>query len=1069
MGVLLAEGMNEPLVESALQGIAQGTALKNVSADNDKDLMFMAGSGYCEGVIGRFKETDVDFATAPATLARTFSSTKVAGAKAAAPPVPLKSRSRAGSATSTSSDKRTGDAENITSRIRKKSSAHDMTRSSSSSKNHTTVASGSTLDPSTAELVGPRKLTSEENLEDNSSGLTAAPVIPPRSSSRQSKGSVSQKQSSGVQSLVTKSSASSVNSLADPHGSSASFITNSLEIKSNELTSASLDQRSRPPSRKNSACRTTAPHQQSSEPVVPSHDDRGSTRQQRNSNSHNYQKQLELDHEHLEHNHYLSSVLEDIRSKTHEVLQKTGFSMSPTAGLYADRGSKELDMTVVQMPLPPDATAATSASEPTLPLNIKTTSSALASSTTSSVSFAISAPDVGNAMSGSTGTSVFSVRNDTSASSRSSRDDNGPLQSSPLSATSVASSPESSAHHSVFDRLKPWSTSERRQRSNSGPARHSDSSLQQKIEEHQVFRVQSPQLESIRVSRQRRPSETTSMTVNSVGTTYSCPPHDSLSAEHRGQAQVSRNRSKHWFGIGRRASAHAVEDTRKPHPLGHGIEGGIVARHLSSLLRDDEDGEDSDGQEEDEDLDLEGRKSGETPRLYINDFGFIYDLDDETIQGQDLTGNGSSVGASGPLGSTVSTMSEVERKKDIKKQKHNRENELKWIHAVTTLQADNVRKSSKYKKLARRGVPASVRGRVWLFLAKADLYRQPGLFEELCKRGSLPIHEVIERDIHRCYPDHVHFRDGMDGTGQQDLHAILKAYAHYKPSVGYCQGMGRLVGMMLMQMPVEDAFWLLVATIEGYMQDYYIPSLRQLRIDAQVFERLLKDQDPPLAEHLLNNDVIPLMYMTQWFMTLYTMSLPWASVLRVWDVFYFDGVKALFRVGLAIMQLCRDHLLNKCPTSSELLAYILHIPLDILAPKPLLEAALQIKLKKQSVEKLIAVTAVSMDAAAAATTSASRSASKSVRKSVHTTTISTTTTATVTTSNNHTNNNKEQDIIASTSNTNSNNSDSKLPRRNSQPTSSDTNAASPTTSSGPSSFSPLNVFKTRKRAGTISK
>ncbi|KAI8596610.1 rab-GTPase-TBC domain-containing protein [Dissophora ornata] len=422
-------------------------------------------------------------------------------------------------------------------------------------------------------------------------------------------------------------------------------------------------------------------------------------------------------------------------------------------------------------------------------------------------------------------------------------------------------------------------------------------------------------------------------------------------------------------------------------------------------------------------------------------------------QGQDLTGTGSAVGVNGPSGSNVSTQSDTERRKASKRQKYNRENELKWIHAATRLQADNVKKSTKYKKLVRKGVPTSVRGRVWLFLAKADLYRKPGRFEELCKRGPLPIHEVIERDIHRCYPDHVHFRDAMGGTGQQDLHAILKAYAHYKPSVGYCQGMGRLVGMMLMQMPVEDAFWLLVATIEGYMQDYYTPSLRQLRIDAQVFERLLRDQDPPLAEHLEKNDVIPLMYMTQWFMTLYTMSLPWASVLRVWDVFYFDGVKALFRVGLAVLQLCRDHLLNKCPTSSELLAYVLHIPLDILAPKPLLEAALQIKLRKQSVQKLIAVTAESMDAAAAAT----GDASKNARKPVHTTTS---------------NDNNKNNADPNTTNTDTQRTTRTTPlsRPVSQPPSSTTTSAPASSASSiSSSFSPLGVFKTRRRAGTIHK
>ncbi|KAG0241361.1 hypothetical protein BGX31_001201 [Mortierella sp. GBA43] len=512
-----------------------------------------------------------------------------------------------------------------------------------------------------------------------------------------------------------------------------------------------------------------------------------------------------------------------------------------------------------------------------------------------------------------------------------------------------------------------------------------------------------------------------------------------------------KNRPKNWFGIGGRRSSIPSVDMRKPHPLGEGIEGGIVGRHMSTLVDDDDDDDDTD-EEDDE----EGRKSSDNSRFYVNDYGFIYELDDEMNQGQDLTGTGSNI--NGPRGSTISAITDTDRKREMKKLKHTRENELKWVHAATRLQADNVKKSSKYKKLVRRGIPPSVRGRVWLFLARADRYRQPGMFDELCKRGHLPIYEVIERDIHRCYPDHVHFRDGT-GTGQQDLHAVLRAYAHYKPSVGYCQGMGRLVGMMLMQMPVEDTFWLLVATIEDYMQDYYTPSLRQLRIDAQVFERLLKDQDPVLADHLEKNDVIPLMYMTQWFMTLYTMSLPWASVLRVWDVFYFDGVKALFRIGLAILQLSREHLLIKCPSSSELLAYILHIPLEKLAPKPLLEAALHIRLKKQSVQKLIAVTAESMDAATA-TPKASPPPSTSSKRSVMTTTSNITSASNVSTVNDPSPGFNDADTPKAS-----------VPSRPGSPVSSAAPIAVPPTPASPSSssFSPLGVFKTRKRAGTIHK
>lgn len=118
-------------------------------------------------------------------------------------------------------------------------------------------------------------------------------------------------------------------------------------------------------------------------------------------------------------------------------------------------------------------------------------------------------------------------------------------------------------------------------------------------------------------------------------------------------------------------------------------------------------------------------------------------------------------------------------------------------------------------------------------------------------REKLPIYEVIERDISRCYPDHIQFREDT-GFGQDDLHNVLKAYAHYNQAIGYCQGMGRLVGMMLMQMPAEDAFWLLVATIEEYMVGYFTPTLPQVRIDSITFEHLLFEHDPKLAQHLVS-------------------------------------------------------------------------------------------------------------------------------------------------------------------------------------------------------------------------
>ena len=64
-----------------------------------------------------------------------------------------------------------------------------------------------------------------------------------------------------------------------------------------------------------------------------------------------------------------------------------------------------------------------------------------------------------------------------------------------------------------------------------------------------------------------------------------------------------------------------------------------------------------------------------------------------------------------------------------------------------------------------------------------------------------------------------------------------------------------------------------------------------------------------------------MLYCTEWFMSVFSRlvrgrereresfniflsrSLPWGAVLRVWDMFFFEGPKVLFKVALAILNL----------------------------------------------------------------------------------------------------------------------------------------------------------------------
>jgi len=87
----------------------------------------------------------------------------------------------------------------------------------------------------------------------------------------------------------------------------------------------------------------------------------------------------------------------------------------------------------------------------------------------------------------------------------------------------------------------------------------------------------------------------------------------------------------------------------------------------------------------------------------------------------------------------------------------------------------------------------------------------------------------------------------------------------------------------------------------SYLQDYFIPGLEVIQNDAGIMEGLLKKTCPPVYRHLQKHKVEPLLYMTDWFLCAMTRTLPWETLLRVWDCFLAEGIRVIFKVALVII------------------------------------------------------------------------------------------------------------------------------------------------------------------------
>ena len=210
------------------------------------------------------------------------------------------------------------------------------------------------------------------------------------------------------------------------------------------------------------------------------------------------------------------------------------------------------------------------------------------------------------------------------------------------------------------------------------------------------------------------------------------------------------------------------------------------------------------------------------------------------------------------------------------------------------------------------GIPSILRGEIWSYVSGGlHLAKQfsEDVYEKL-REMSQPKEEVlIAKDIYRTYPEHDMFKQ-RDGPGQRSLFNLLKAYANYDPEVGYCQGMGFIAGLLLMNIPSEaQAFWTFVQIMtEKDWRSIFLyvlcsettPKLLSL---LEVLESEINKNLPDLNAFLQARELHFGMVFTQRLITLFACDGPVALAERVLDVFLYEGEYVLITLVLRMLQL----------------------------------------------------------------------------------------------------------------------------------------------------------------------
>ncbi|XP_024869016.1 TBC1 domain family member 14-like [Temnothorax curvispinosus] len=253
-----------------------------------------------------------------------------------------------------------------------------------------------------------------------------------------------------------------------------------------------------------------------------------------------------------------------------------------------------------------------------------------------------------------------------------------------------------------------------------------------------------------------------------------------------------------------------------------------------------------------------------------------------------------------------------QRECQLREEKRLAEDSNAWnVHVLPKF--ESVKNTKRVRELWWRGLPPSVRGRVWKLAISNNLNVTPHLYNLCLDRAmSSPNNEslaAIRLDVSRTFPTLCVFQEG--GPLFDSLQGILAAYAVYRPDVGYVQGMSFVGAVLSLNMEPPDAF-ACFANLLNHPCHRAAFTLDQKRMDTyyKVYSSALAHKLPKVFSHFTVAGLSPDLYLLDWLYTIYAKAMPLDVACRIWDVFLRDGDEFLFRTALGVLHLYQEELLK---------------------------------------------------------------------------------------------------------------------------------------------------------------
>ena len=219
----------------------------------------------------------------------------------------------------------------------------------------------------------------------------------------------------------------------------------------------------------------------------------------------------------------------------------------------------------------------------------------------------------------------------------------------------------------------------------------------------------------------------------------------------------------------------------------------------------------------------------------------------------------------------------------------------------------------KFRRYLSEGPPDNLRWEVWK--AALNVSGRPIVLDTSLSEDNYS----IEKDLERTFPDHPFF---STPRGIRSLRNVLVSMVNNHPELGYCQGMNSLAGVLLIvSKNEEESFAMLEKICFGFgakgLFEYEFPLVVELCAE---FHRVLKEKLPEVHHFFKDIELDDNLWLTKWFMTLFSYSFHLSCVIRIWDCIFAYGLGYMINISLGLIEFIKSELLNK--SLSDILEYL---------------------------------------------------------------------------------------------------------------------------------------------------